>query len=640
VSGICGLFNLDGAPVTGDEIGAMAALLERRGPERTGTWREGTTSLGHTLLATTPEAMHERLPLVHPETGCTITADVRLDNRGELLGLLGLRERRDLGDAEILLLAYLRWGERCVERFLGDFAFAIWDPRDQKLFCGRDQMGLRPFYYHHSPSRLFAFASEPEAILVLSRVPDRIHEVRIADYLAPGNLESVDRTSTFFAEVERLTPAHALTVTLEGVKPRRYWQLQATDELRLGSHEEYAEAFLDVLTPAVASRMRSPGPVGSMLSGGMDSGSVTAVAASLTAADGRRRPLPTFSAVSPDPSTCIETRTIFAALEMDGLDPRMVRYDQLDEIDGLEALTWKLAEPFDAHMTLVRALYLRASQSGVRVVLDGVGGDTVLEICDFLPRLARSGHWIALRREAEGWNRFRSSPTRPWRDLASTSLAGVAPEPLLHRRRQLGIAREVEDVIQRTGLRREFADRIGLEDRLAAMRGILRVSPTWSYQQRRAHWMSLPHMTAARERYGRVAAAVGVEPRDPFFDLRVMQFAVGLPGDQLLRDGWPKAILRRAMATKLPRAVRDRIGKEHLGIYFTEAIGAMDHDALQARVKPVAHLVAPYVDLDRASLVDRAAPFGTNLYGVVQLAGWLDVHRQRSNGVPHRAGES
>jgi asparagine synthase (glutamine-hydrolysing) len=640
VSGICGVLDIDGREVDAGEIDAMTSRLRRRGPERTGSWHEGALALGHTLLATTPEAVTERLPLTHQASaGCVITADVRLDNREDLLGLLGQRERHDIGDAELILLAYLAWGERVVERLLGDFAFAIWDPRARKLFCARDQMGLRPFYYHTS-DRLFAFASEPEAILVLPRVPDRINEARIADHLALANLESVDLTSTFFAAVERLPPAHTLTVTAEGVRLRRYWQLEAPEELRLASHEEYAEAFLDVLTTAVASRLRSAGPVGSMLSGGMDSGSVTAIAATLTAADAGRRPLPTFSAVGPDPSTCVETRTILAALEMDGLDPQTVRYDQLDVIDGLEELTWTLGEPFDAHMTLVRTLYLRARQNSVNVVLDGVGGDTVLEICDYLPRLVRSGHWLAARREAQGWNRFRSSPTRPWRDVAFSSLAAVAPEPLLRRRRQLGIGRELEDIVERTGLRREFADRIALEDRLAAMRGIMRVSPKWSYQQRRAHWMSLPHMTAARERYGRVAAAVGVEARDPFFDLRVMQFALQLPGNQLLRSGWPKAILRRAMATKLPRAVRGRIGKEHLGIHFTEAIGAMDQDALHARVKPVAHLVAPYVDLDRVTLVDRAAPLETTLYGVVQLAGWLDMHRQRSNGVPHQAGES
>src|SRR3954469_11837690 len=104
----------------------MASLLTRRGPERTALWYSSAVGLGHTLLATTPEAASEQLPLVHPASGCVITADVRLDNRTELLARLGLLDRRaTVGDAEIALVAYLEWGESCVERFLGDFALAI-----------------------------------------------------------------------------------------------------------------------------------------------------------------------------------------------------------------------------------------------------------------------------------------------------------------------------------------------------------------------------------------------------------------------------------------------------------------------------------------------------------------------------------
>ena len=135
MSGIFGLFNQDGAPVTPDEVGHMAALLERRGPDGTGVWRAGPVGLGHTLLATTPESLLERLPLRHDPSGCVITADVRLDNRAELLEALwavrtGLRPS---GDAGLILAAYLAWDTACVEHFLGDFAFAIWDPRKRRL---------------------------------------------------------------------------------------------------------------------------------------------------------------------------------------------------------------------------------------------------------------------------------------------------------------------------------------------------------------------------------------------------------------------------------------------------------------------------------------------------------------------------
>jgi asparagine synthase (glutamine-hydrolysing) len=360
VSGILGLFNLDGQPVEFNELRDMASLLTRRGPERTGIWHSGSVGLGHTLLATTPEMLVEDIPLEHPQSGCVITGDVRLDNREELLARLRIDERpAATGDAGLVLAAYLEWGEACVEHFLGDFAFAVWDPRRRQLFCARDHMGMRQLIYHHSPRRFFAFATEPRAILVLPQVPYRVNEARIADYLVK-ELEGVDKTSTFFEQVYRLPPAHSVTVTQEGMRARRYWAPEARPELRLSSDEEYAEAFLEVFTAAVRSRLRTVGPVGSMLSGGVDSGSVVAVASRLLAAEGRG-PLFTFSAISPDGEAEPETRAILAASTIDGLEPTTVSYGALDDLlPELEELVWDVDEPFDGSMTLVRAVYLSA----------------------------------------------------------------------------------------------------------------------------------------------------------------------------------------------------------------------------------------------------------------------------------------
>ena len=110
MSGICGLFNLDDAPVADANLRAMTAMLEQRGPERTGRWRDGPAGLGHTLLATTPELLLERQPFRHADTGCVITADVRIDNREELLDALNIRDRSDsIGDAALMLLTTCVW---------------------------------------------------------------------------------------------------------------------------------------------------------------------------------------------------------------------------------------------------------------------------------------------------------------------------------------------------------------------------------------------------------------------------------------------------------------------------------------------------------------------------------------------------
>ncbi len=579
VSGIFGLFNQDGAPVSDGELGNMASLLERRGPDRTGQWRDGAIGLGHTLLTTTPEAVFERLPLKHAETGCVITADVRLDNRAELLAALDIEARApSIGDAEIILTAYLAWGEGCVERLLGDFAFAIWDPRRRTLFCARDHFGMRPLYYHHTPGRFLAFASEPKAILVLPQTPYRINEGRIADFLVT-QLEGIDKTSTFFEEVYRLPPAHSVSVTPERMQIRRYWTLEPGEELRLRSNEAYAEAFLEVFTEAVRCRLRSHGPVGSMLSGGMDSGSVVAVAKDVLADQGRG-PLPTFSALGPDPETCVETRTIHAALTMDGLKPHLIRHDRLDELlPELEGLTWNLDEPFDNHMTLPRAVYLAAHRAGIKVLLDGVAGDVVLGEGSHIARLIRRGRWRTAYREAVGQQRFWGDAYPAWRELYRGARSAAAPNSLrrlhqlaLHSRR---LRQRLEKNIETSLIDRDFAQRVRLSERLRALDGYSSGGLSSAYSMERARSVDHPYVTVGRERYDRVASAVSVEPRDPFLDQRVVALCLALPGEQKLANGWPKIVLRRAMTGRLPDAVRWRTGKEHLGWAFTQALIAV-----------------------------------------------------------------
>ena len=590
----------------------MTAPLERRGPERTGVWRHAAVGLGHTLLATTPELVFERQPLEHAAAGCVIVADVRLDNRAELLAALGLADRApDLGDAGLILEAYLAWGENSVERLLGDFAFAIHDSRQHRVFCARDALGLRPLNYHHAPGRCFAFASEPQAIIALVRVPQRINEARIADFLV-GYLEGIDKTSTFFEDVYRLPPAHALSVTRDGLRMRRYWRPEPVPELRLASDEAYAEAFLEVFTDAVLCRLRSPGPVGSMLSGGMDSGSVVAVARELLASEGRG-PLPTFSGVGPEADTCVETAAIHAAVTMPGLDPTLIDYTRLDEwLPELEELTWAICEPFDGPMTIPRVAYLAAHRRGIKVMLDGVGGDSVLHYSLFNPaRLLRRGQPIKAWRQIAGLVRFHGGIPRPSRDFVRVAQIALKPDALrrFRRRRSPAASRQrLERTILDARMDPWFGHRIGLEERLQAMdqHRVDRLSLGCSKDQ--AWAIDHPFVTVARERYDRVAAAVGIEPRDPFLDRRVVDFCLALPCMQkLCSAGWPKVILRRAMAGNLPDPVRWRRGKQHLGASFTSAVMRASEDRIRYDLKSMEKVLRRYMQRDPKGSVEQKA---------------------------------
>lgn len=568
MSGICGVWTSDGSD---PGLGSVLTLLERRGPDGTHCWSEGPVALGYTSLATTPEALVEVLPLTDPDSGCTITADVRLDNREELIPALGLdAETRTIGDGELILLAYLKWGEGCPKQLLGDFAFAIWDPRTPSLFCARDHMGMRQLIYHQRPGALFAFATEADALVAHAGIPKRINEARIADYL--DDLEGIDFTSTFYEHVFRLPPAHTLTVHGNGLSLRRYWTLAPGSELELASDQAYADAFLTVFTEAVRCRLRSASPVGSMLSGGLDSSSVAAVAGRLLANE-NVGPLPCFSAVGPDPVTCIETRSIRSVLSSPDLAGTTVDYSNLGKDRHLLARSVEtVAEPFDGQMNLVRAVYLSANHAGVKVVLDGVGGDIALNNGNRIAQLLRELRPDLAIAEAQREARFWGLGHRPAALLAAAVWAGLIPDRLRHFRRRLIDRKQDRAAMEgKSGLTREFAYRIQLDRRRRKYRKALdRISPTAiDYQLRNiAH----PHMAAARERYDRIASAFAIEPRDPFLDIRLLRFCLSLPRAQLRSDGWTKIILRRAMTGILPKDVAWRLGKDHLGGHFARAL--------------------------------------------------------------------
>lgn len=566
MSGICGLVSLGGAQLAPADLAPMLACLAQRGPDASAAWAEGPTALGHALLATTPEALSEAMPLRHSASGCTITADVRLDNRDALIAMLHCDQvGRTIGDGELVLLAYLRWGSTCLDHLLGDFAFAICDAPRQRLFCARDQVGMRPFIYHHAPGKLLAFASQTEAVLAYPAVPGRINDARIADYLE--DMEAYDLSSTFYCDLHRLPPAHALIAEGGGLRTWRYWEPAPPATLRLADDRAYADAFLEVFTDAVRDRLRAPpGKLGSMLSGGMDSGSVTAVAARLLHQTGAP-PLPTFSATSNDPG-CVETRTIRAAQTMPHLALTNIAIEDFPAYaDDLLRLSQQSGEPFDGHMAMLRAVYLAGQRAGITIMLDGATGDTSLMADDMVAWRLRQGDIAGAWREAAGARRFWGTDVSSLKTFADGARTVVVPEWLRTLRRRVGAAARQRRHDQTSMVAPAFAQSVNLAERRAANARHVGLTLDGRCIDRRA-LVTHPYVAVGRERYDRVAAPLGIEPRDPFLDRRVLAFCLSLPPDQIERDGWPKIVLRRAMAGLLPDSVRWRVGKEHVGWQF------------------------------------------------------------------------
>jgi asparagine synthase (glutamine-hydrolysing) len=557
----------DGKPAEHADLAPVLTALATRGPDGSRLAIDGAAILGHSLLATTPEALVETLPLRHTPTGCVITADVRLDNRDELLAQLDLAiAGRVIGDGELILHAYLRWGADCPVHLLGDFAFLIWDPRHQRVFAARDKVGMKQLIYHLDQGRLFACASDATALMHHPEVPHRINEARIAD--AIEGFEAIDLTSTFFCDVFRLPPAHSLLIEQGAMRIWRYWQLTPTSIIHRANDAAYAEALMDVLRQAVKARMRSPSPVGSMLSGGLDSGSVSVIAAQLLREAGAA-PLKTFSAIDADPD-CLESRAIRAALGIEHIDPQLVSIaDAAEYREEITRLNRCGSEPFDGHMPMIRAIYRAAKSDGIKVMLDGVAGDTTLPTGDVIAHLIRQGKPLAAWQEARAQERYWDGLIKAKLQFRVAARNALLPRWLneLHYARW----REAEDrkADLESMVHPDLAARVDLPARRRMMNRSVRVERDCR-PETQALRMLHPHIIVARERYDRVASDAGIEPRDPFLDTRVLEFCLTLPIEQIHKDGWSKLILRRMLAGKLPDSVIWKTNRHHVGWRFVD----------------------------------------------------------------------
>ena len=494
--------------------------------------------------------MHEKQPLTNENSALCLTLDGRIDNRSELrcwLDSKGLPLRDD-SDAELVLRAYECWGEECPNRLLGDFAFAIWDARNQRLFCARDYVGVRPFYYHRSGS-LFAFGSEIRAVLALDAVPRRLNESRLADFLVE-ELNRDDEESTFYQDVQRLPAGHSLTIGPGRFALRNYWNLKAPPVLKLGSLREYGEAFREIFVDAVRCRLRSTHPVGSTLSGGIDSSSVVCTIRELLAAE-LKEPLHTISLVDADESKCGETPYIREVLRSGGLTPHIVRSDQVSPLAEQMADS---DEPFEIFTYFTNWFgFAAARKAGVRVLLDGISGDHLVPPYTYLTTLLRSGHWNLLRRELSfGSREFGESGLSI---LRTHALAPMLPRLFGVWRRFRG--RKPRPFPEGSCIHPDFALRMRIPERFESKRQKLWTASrdigtlhSWSFT-----CGVLPFFF---EHSGRLAATLGVEARHPFSDRRVIEFFLSLPLHIKMYSPLPKRLIREGMRGVLPEMVRGR----------------------------------------------------------------------------------
>ena len=620
MSGIIGIYYLDGRPVDRRDLQKMVDILAHRGPDGADICVDGSIGFGHQMLWTTPESLTERLPLV--KDNLIITADARIDNRDELKVVLNLPDRpvEKISDSEFILAAYEKWGEDCPKHLLGDFAFAIWDKREQKLFCARDHFGVKPFYYFVSKNT-FVFGTEIKAILSSLDVPCRLNELKVAYYLTSATWDEV---STFYQNVIRLPSAHTLVVDCEGTQLRPYWKLDPSRELHLSSDEDYAVAFRTLFSEAVSCRLRSAFSVGSMLSGGLDSSSVACTAAHLLSKSGEltNQPIHTFSAIFPnlpqaDLRKIDERRYINAVLEKGEFKAHYVEADRISPFADLDRVLWHLDEPIHApNLFMCWALYQVANEHGVRVLMDGTDGDnTVSYGIYYLSELARTGRWLNLLKESRAFAKRFNRSTRK-------VILQHGIKPIFS---QENYSLSIAPIVNKN-----FAKHLQLEEHVQAFTASQKKNIK---TEREYHHLGLTtgNIPLVLDMVDKSAAAFSFEHRYPFLDKRLVEFCLSLPPNQKLRNGWVRYVLRRAMDGILPEQIQWRIGKANLSPNVDRGLIKFERDRLDKVILSHSEIIAEYVDISALrESYQRYLTHQTNagddaftVWKVASLASWL-----------------
>jgi len=566
----------------------LLSALTSYGSGRRSFWNDDRIALGGNFSDSLPEDRFDRQPLWNEDKSVCVVADVRLDNRADLAGELGLAHPEILADSDLIMAAWLRWGHSCPDHLLGGFAFAVWSPHQQEIFAVRDHAGERPLFYYRG-DEFFALASMPKGLLALPGVPCDFREAHIASWLAGFG---TDRAEPIFASIERVPPGHTLRVTPSGVECRQYWHPANAKPTRYKRDEDYAEALVEILDRATEARLRSTRRVGSFLSAGLDSSSVTASAARLLAAQGKC--LPAFTSVPrPGFDGLAESSRLPSegegAAEIARLYPNiehhLVDSRGYDLLNTMKAWTDAMDTPATnvINQLWYTAILDRAKQQGIGVMLEGLAGNFTISwnTWNIFGHFFLRGRWVSLARTGHA---LRGRQALSLKTVARYATRGLLPRWLT----RLLIADSKLDGVYDRLVRPEWMHRHDLRKRIFDS---IYFRPSSMMRERSLIYESQDEaaLRAATQ------AMTGIEVRDPTADKRIFDFCFSIPPEQYVVGGYSRSLVRRAMKDRLPPSIAMRYTRGLQGadwyLPMTESLPELRREVSLTEQSPAARRV-------------------------------------------------
>lgn len=634
--GISGVVRLDPRQqVSQSDLKRMCDTIVHRGPDDEGYHVRGNVGLGMRRLSIIDLAGGHQ-PISN-EDGC-----IWIVFNGEIYNFDELRtELRHKGhefstnsDTEVIVHAYEEYGDDCVNRLNGMFAFAIWDDRNQKLLLARDRVGIKPLYYY-AGSDCLVFGSELKAILEYPGIPRDLDHAALDTFLT---FEYIPAPSSIFKNIKKLKPGHLLTLQGGKVSIRKYWDV-AGERLE-GSEEELGRSLYEILKDAVRMRLISDVPLGAFLSGGVDSSTIVCMMSEIM-----DRPVKTFSIGFDDPSYN-ELDYARAVARHFGTD----HYDlviQPDIVGLVESLVGAMDEPFADVSMFPTFLVSKLARENVTVVLSGDGGDELFAGYDW---------YVADRLE----RRYRVLPGIV-RNTLIPSLVNLIPPTSQKKGVVNKIKRFVEGSVQSPRLRHfrwntfqtaQTKNRLYGDAMKSSLNGhnpyetfteYLETNdggdPLWQSQYADIKTYLVDDILT---KVDRMSMAVSLEARTPFLDHRVVEFAAGLPSDLKLNGSTTKYLLKKAMKGKLPDDVLKR-RKEGFSIpiknWLKDELRPMMEEVLSAdRLKDEGLFNPQYVEVLKQQHLKGSANHSHQLWSLMVFEIWRDMylkpqgHRNGTNG--------
>lgn len=566
MSVIWGVIKTEGKTVSEKIQQSMQERLSIYKLDSINTWDKKNIYFGCGLQYITPESLHEILPYYNDNKGLVITADAIIDNREELFEMLKvpMALQEGITDSELILLSFEKWEKDCPKYLVGDFAFSIWDEKKQELFCARDHVGKRTFYYYYSGDT-FAFSTVMKPLFEVMDKKVELNERWITDFLAiDAVIHETESRETIYNEIYQLPSAYSLTFNENGVNKENYWDpLKNLKQLHLNSDKEYDDAFKKVYFDAVQCRLRSIDEVGILLSGGLDSGSVACIAARSLANKGRKLkgfssiPMEGFENNTPKSSIPDESEYIRAIEDYCGnIDVVYSRSEGKNSLTGIETFITTLEQPFKIieNFYWYDELTRLASESNCKVLLDGQYGNLTISAGDFsthILTLYRKGRLLKFIKEIKAISNYEKVSLYRVGKHALRVILPYKLRKLISTRFNKGF-----DRFSKSPVNRELISKWSVEERLDEQgfnQAPIRYYDLYESSKFVVNPVLFSHMSAIETK---VSLTHGIVKRDPTRDKRVIEFCLSLPPEQFVKNGQERHLIRSSMKGIMPDKVR------------------------------------------------------------------------------------